>query len=114
MSEDQGGADSIGRMFVRLIEDTKRFLRAEANVVRVKLVGRLVDARTPALLGIAAFLLAQSAVVALLVGLILALSAVIGALWAAVAVVLGTLAVAGLLVWIALEKWKTIERSDTP
>lgn len=111
MSEGQGGSDSIGRMFVRLIEDTKRFLRAEAEVVRVKLLGRIVEARTPVVLGAGAFLLGQSAMVALLVGLIFALSPALGPLWATLVVVAGALAVAGLFLWVAIGKLKTIDRS---
>lgn len=93
--------ESVGALFGRLVEDGKRFARAEAGYYRILLTGKLREAGFGIGFGVAALVLACSAITALLVGLILSLATLIGPGLATLAVVLATLAVAGLLGWFA-------------
>lgn len=106
---------SIGALFARLIDDAERFVRAEINLYRAQFVARLDDAKAVILLGAIAFLLAQSALIALLVGLLVILLKPLGAV-GATAVVVGTaLIVVAILIRIAIVKLKTItEIKDGP
>ncbi len=110
---DEGG---IVALFLRLIDDAERFVRAEMRLYRAQLFDKLRQARSAILLGVVAFLLAQSAIITTLVGLVLILRHAVGLEWAVVIVVVGGFAVAGLLVHIAVTKVRKLteirERAD--
>jgi hypothetical protein len=103
--EDDG---SIGALFARLIGDAKQFVRAELRVYRAQLSIRLGGARTVLILGVVALLLAQSALIGLILGLLLILSGPLGPAGATAVVVGVSLALAGLLVRIAITKVRGI------
>jgi hypothetical protein len=112
-SPDNKGSDfgSIGHLFSRLIDDAERFVRAEINLYRAQAFARIGEAKLALLLGATAFLLAQSALIALLVGLVLIVRAEVhSAAWATVIVVGGALVVAGIMVAIAVAKIKKLTR----
>lgn len=93
--------DSIAALFARLIDHVERFVRAELKLYRARALDRLADARTAIISLLLAFLLAQSAIIALLVGLIVILRRPLGAVGATAAVVGGALVIAVVLVQLA-------------
>lgn len=93
--------ESVGALFGRLVDDGKSYARAEVGYYRILLTEKLREGGVGLGFGVAALLLACSAVTALLVGLILSLATLIGPGLATLAVVLVTLAIAGLLGWFA-------------
>ena len=102
---------SIGHLFSRLIDDAERFVRAEVNLYRAQAFARIGEAKVALLLGATAFLLAQSALIAMLVGLVLVVRMQVhSAAWATVIVVGGALVVAGIMVAIAVAKIKKLTR----
>lgn len=108
--EPQRDPNSIGFLFSRLIDDAERFVRAEINLYRAEAVARVNEAKLAVLLGVAAFLLAQAALIALLVGLLLIARRLMGPALATLTVVGGALIVAGVMVAIAVAKIKLITR----
>lgn len=96
--------ESIGELLGRLADDGKSFARAEVGYYRTLTTRKLGEAKTGLIFGVAALVLALSAITALLVGLILSLATLIGPGLATLAVVLGTLLVAGLLGWLAYKQ----------
>jgi len=102
---------SIGHLFSRLIDDAERFVRAEVNLYRAQAFARISEAKVALLLGATAFLLAQSALIAMLVGLVLVVRMQVhSAAWATVIVVGGALIVAGIMVAIAVAKIRKLTR----
>jgi len=84
----------------QLIEDARALARAEVRLAKSRayaLIRR--SAMALALFGIA-FMIAQAAIVALLLGLVLALVPAVGAVLAGVIILAGGLMIAGLLAWI--------------
>jgi hypothetical protein len=107
--------NSIAHLFSRLIDDAERFVRAEIRLYRAELLSRVGEARTAIILGVVALFLAQSAIIALVLGLLLILKDPLGEVWATILVVIVSLAIAGLLVRIAVAKVRRItEVKDTP
>lgn len=104
MRQDGSEDESIAALLARLIEDAERFVRAELRLYRADLFSRVTDARTAIVMMLAGFLLAQSAVIALLVGLIVILRRPLGAVGATAAVVGTALVLAVVLAKIALGK----------
>lgn len=96
--------ESVGALFGRLVEDGKGFARAELTYYRILLTGKLGEAGVGIGFGVAALVLGCSAFTALLVGLILSLATLIGPGLATLAVVLVTLAITGLLGWLAYKR----------
>lgn len=102
--EFRGDDDSIAALFTRAIDDVERFVRAEIRLYRAQFFARVGEARNGILMIMTSFLLAQSALIALLVGLVVILRPSLGAIGATAAVVGGSLAIAGLLGWLAIGK----------
>jgi len=94
----------MGQLFSQLVDDGKRYARAEVELYKAKAADKAEPVKWAAIYGGAALTLALSAVTALLVGLILALETLVGPLAATLIVVLVTLAVAGLLGWMAYKR----------
>ncbi len=93
--------ESVGALIGRLVEDGKSFARAEIGYYRILATAKAREAGIGLGFGVVALVLACSAITALLVGLILSLATLIGPGLATAAVVLVTLAIAGLLGWFA-------------
>lgn len=107
--------NSIAALFSRLIDDAERFVRAEIRLYRAEFLSRVGEARVAIILGVIALLLAQSAVIAMVLGLLLILRHSLGEIGATVLVVVVSLAIAALLVRIAIAKVQAItEIKDVP
>ncbi len=96
--------ESIVALFSRLVDDAETFVRAEIRLYRANVFARLTEARTAIIMILTAFLLAQSAIIALLVGLVVILRPILGAVGATATVVIGAITVAGLMGWLAIAK----------
>lgn len=107
---------SIGHLVSRLVEDAERFAGAQIGLYRAQIATRVADAKIALLLGAGAFVIAQSALVALLVGLVLAIAqALHSAAWATVIVVGAALAIAAVMIAVAVARIKRLTGSeDTP
>lgn len=94
----------IGQLFTQLVDDGKRFAQAEIELYKAKAQEKAEPIKWAAILGGAAATLALGALIALLVGLILALSPQVGPLGATLIVVVTTLALAGVLGYLAYQR----------
>jgi CHASE2 domain-containing sensor protein len=101
---DPPAEDSFVALFSRLIDHAEQFVRAELQLYRAQLFARLREGRTAIIMIATAFFLAQAALVAFLVGLVATLRAPLGPAGATAVVVLGALAIAALLAWLAIGK----------
>lgn len=101
-------SNSIAALFSRLIDDAERFVRAEIRLARAQFMSRVGEARTAIILAVVALLLAQSAMIATVLGLLLILRHPLGEVWATILVVLAALAIAALLVHLAIGKVRRI------
>lgn len=95
----------------RLADDVRNVVRAEVRVRKARAYDLLRRSRSAILLLIIALLAVQGAVVALMVGLVLQLTPLVGAAWAGVIVMAAVLLIAGLLAWAALRQFTG---SNTP
>ncbi|MGJ3648778.1 phage holin family protein [Sphingomonas sp. GlSt437] len=100
----QPADDSFVALFTRLVDDVEDFVRAEVQLYRVELFSRLREGRTAIILIAVAFFLGQAALVALLVGLVATLRGPLGPAGATAVVVLGALAIAAVLGWVAMQR----------
>lgn len=94
----------IGQLFNQLVDDGKNYARAEVAFYKAKAADKAEPIKWAAIFGGAALALASAALTALLIGLILSLAPRVGAFPATLIVVLGTLALAGLLGWLAYKQ----------
>lgn len=101
---DDGSEDSIATLLSRLIEDSENFVRAELRLYRAEVLSRLTETRTAIVMLLTGFLLAQSAIIALLVGLIVILRRPLGPVGATATVVGIAIVVAVALARIAIGK----------
>ena len=106
--------ESIGEVLSRLAESGKSYAQAEFNRQKIRAAEIGVEFRNIAiLLAVAAFLV-LAAPVALLVGLIIALTPAIGA-WGGTAVVVGAaLAIAFLLLILARNRFRGLNGEERP
>lgn len=86
-----------------LIDDGKTYLEAELQFQKSRAAYLAARGRSGAIYGVAALLLVHLALVALAIGLILALTPLITA-WGATAVVVGILLIAGVIFGLAAKK----------
>lgn len=106
---------TIGELFSRLTDDATAFVRAEVALYRAQAGQKALSAGVIVALFGGALLLAQGAIIALLVGLLIAAAPVLGIWWSLLLVVLGTLAVAGVLVKLGLNRVTALlEPEDAP
>lgn len=94
----------IGQLFSQLVDDGKRYARAEVELYKAKAQEKAEPIKWAAIFGGTAAVLALSAVTALLVGLILSLEPQVGPFGATLIVVLVTFAIAGLLGYLAYKQ----------
>lgn len=98
----------IGEIVNQLVDDGKRYARAEIALCRARALDKARPLKIAAILGGIALVLAFSSIAALLFGLILALAPLTGALGATVIVIGGALALAGLLGHLAIQKVREV------
>ena len=104
----------IGELFTQLVDEGKSFARAEAAVYKAKARVAAKRSGIAAALGGAALVLTIGAVGALLVGLILSLEPLVGALGATLIVVVVALVIAGLLGMMAYNRFKSALTPERP
>ncbi|RYY22951.1 MAG: hypothetical protein EOP62_21800 [Sphingomonadales bacterium] len=107
MSEPQPEERGLGDLLGQLVEDGKGYAHAEIGYYRTLLRAKLLDARAALWLGATAMALALAASVALVVGLVLTLSPLVGPGWATLIVVVGIGAIAGIMARLA---WVQVKR----
>lgn len=100
----------IGQLFSQLVDDGKRYARAEVDFYKAKAADKAEPVKWAAIYGGAAVTLALSAITALLVGLILSLEPQVGPFAATLIVVVVTFVVAGLLGWLAYKQLSEARR----
>jgi hypothetical protein len=94
----------LGALFGQLADDTREFARAEVALLKAQ-AGERASYAVPGLVAILlAAILAFAAIVALLVGAVIALTPAIGAGWATAAVTFGALLIAGGLGWLGVRR----------
>lgn len=97
-TDDEAG---VGALISRLVEDAKAFVRAEIAVYRAQALKIVDDYRTAAILCVVALMMANAAIVALLVGIIMSIARALGPIWATAITVGGTFVLCGVLLWVA-------------
>ena len=109
---DTDSDHSIAALIARLSDQARQFAQAELRLARAIIVDRVISARAAALCLVLALVLVQAAFIALLIGLILALVPLVGALGATGIVAGGAVVVAGVLAWIALRQIRAATRIE--
>lgn len=92
----------LGGLIGQLIEDARALARAEIDLLKSKAFALLRRSRIAIVLLLIAACLAFASVVALMLGLVLALAPMVGAALAGVILLVGGLAMAALLGWAAI------------
>ncbi|MHA6723051.1 phage holin family protein [Sphingomonas sp. RS2018] len=93
--------DGIGATVAQVAEDAKAYAAAQVELYKTVARVRIRAGKSGIVFGVLAAVLAIAAFGALLVGLILSLATLIGPLGATGVVVIATLAIAGVLGWLA-------------
>ena len=93
--------DSVREVVARLIEDGRAYATAEAEKQKLRAGIVMVGVRNAAIFGAVAVMLLFAGIVALLVGLVLALAPIVAPLWASLIVFGGALCVVILLLLLA-------------
>jgi len=92
----------LGGLIAQLIEDGRALARAEIDLLKSKGLALLRRSRIAVILLLIAACLAFASVVALMLGLVLALAPLVGAALAGVILLVAGLAMAALLGWLAI------------
>lgn len=109
MSDPRDNDASYRQIVARLLEDGEQFAKSRIKLYRAIVFYRVSQARTAALLVIAAILVTGAALVALLMALVFALSQSVGPLWAGL-IVSGTgLIIAGLLAYRGIKTFPDLD-----
>jgi hypothetical protein len=96
--------DSYGELARRLVEDGESFAKARVNLYRELAIYRATQLRAPSILFVTAIVLSSSAILAIVLGLVLALAPLVGGALAGLIVGAGALLVAALLAVIGRKK----------
>jgi hypothetical protein len=94
----------VGELVHELIEDGKAYARAEVGLVKAMAASKANALKLPAILFGAAFLLSIAAIVALAVGVAMALATLIGPLAGGIAACLIFLAIGGGVAWYGVKR----------
>lgn len=95
---------SLPGLIGQLFDDALALVRAEVRLAKSRAYDLLRRSRTALVLLGAAFLFALGSMVALMLGLVLALAPLVGAALAGVILLVIGMAIAGLLVWLAMRQ----------
>ena len=112
IEDDTETRESIADLCGELIEDAKWLARAEVARIRAIIFRRLVKGRMAIFFIAASALLAQSAVLVLLVGLMLYLRIHLGIIGATVISMAVALIFSGLFAWLAFQRVKHALRKE--
>ena len=105
---------AIGDLFSRLVLELRDWFEAEFALYRAKATRRGLSAALAGVLILAAVTLTQSALVALLIGMILLLTPQMGVGYAILIVVGATLASGALLAWLGIRRILDVVDPDKP
>jgi Putative Actinobacterial Holin-X, holin superfamily III len=94
----------VGELISRAIEDGKAYARAELNVVKAIVEEKVSAVKAPAIALVAALLFAQAAIIAVALGVTMALATLVGPLLAGVIGLALFVGLAGGLAWWAVNK----------
>ncbi|AJP71498.1 phage holin family protein [Sphingomonas hengshuiensis] len=108
MAEPDLSAEGLGELLGRLVEDGKGVARAEIGYYYAVFRSKLRDISAGLWMGAVALGLAMAAAIALIVGLVLTLTPIVGPGFATLIVVVVTGALAGLMAWLA---WRHVKRA---
>ena len=112
---DERDDDGIGTLAAQAVADARAYAEAEIAYWKTLALARIADARAALIFGAIVFLLANSAAIALIVGLVLILSPHIGPAGATLVVVLAAMGAAGLAARTALQRYRRAVRPrDVP
>lgn len=103
--------NGLSGLFGQLVEDARALARAEVALAKARVVATLRRSRSAALLLLAAACILLASVVALMLGLVLALAPLVGPAWAGLILMVAGVCTAALLGWIAV---RLISRPATP
>ena len=103
-----GGERPIGEIVSDLVDDGKAYARAELNVAKAIASAKVSALKVPAILLVAAVLIAMAALNALAVAIFILLALVMNPLLAAVLTFLLIGGTAGLLGWLGVERLRKI------
>jgi hypothetical protein len=114
LSSSAGNKDesSLGDLFGRLADDGRAFVRAEAGLYKAIAVRRAGKAKSGAIALVAAALLANAALIVLLIGIALELSIHVGRFLAALITALGAGLIAFLLVRFGAARMKALSGDE--
>jgi hypothetical protein len=105
---DRGDDESYGELARRLMEDGESFAKARVTLYRELAIYRATQLRAPAILFIVALVLGSCSILAVILGLVLALTAYVGGLLAGLIVGIGALGIAALLALIGRNKLRAM------
>lgn len=106
--------ESVRAVVARLIEDGRAYASAEAEKQKLRAGIVLVGVRNAAIFGVIALIIVFAAIVALLVGLIIALAQSIAPLWATLIVVGGAVCIVIMLLLLAKGSISRMKKSIAP
>ena len=106
--------DGVGALLGRLVGDTRDLARAEIDLAKARVAERVVSYRTALILFAVAGVLALTALIALLVGMIMTLATLTGPGLATALVTLGVFVIAGVLAVIGKSKLAKPEQDMLP
>lgn len=100
--------ESVVTLLSRAVSEAQNVARAEIELQKLRLLARVGEAKSGAILAGGALIAGSLALVGLVVGMLLIVSAYLGPVWATV-IVVGVLLVAGAVMgWLALRHFKTM------
>ena len=102
--------EGVGALVSRAIAEGRDYAQAEIGYWQALAADRLADVRSLATFGIAALLVLNAAVIALVLGMLLILTPLVGPGLATLIVVIAFLGIAGVLGWIALKHLRRVTR----
>lgn len=100
---------SIGDLTTTLLDSGKAYAKAEIELVKQTMLGRIASLRTTAILLVAALMLLQAALTGLVVALGMLFARWLGVPGGLAASALLVLILIGVLVWIAIGKLKVVK-----
>ncbi|WP_277970904.1 phage holin family protein [Sphingomonas echinoides] len=98
--------DSVGALLSRAVSDAEQVARAEIDLRKAKLFAKVDEAKAGVVLVAAAAFTGLLAAIALVVGVLMILTPLVGPVWATVIVVGVLLVVAGLLGMLGIQHFK--------
>lgn len=105
---------AIGDLLSRLVLEVRDWFEAEVALYRARATRRALSAAVAGVLILAAVTLAQAALVALLIGLIMLLAPQMGTGYAILTVVGMTVVLGALLAWLGVRRIQNIVDPDKP